>query len=270
MSGNPCVVFLDSGKGGIPYLMGYRPYAHARTLVYVADTAEFPYGMKSSGELRHLLRERVQHIIDRFSPEAIVLACNTASVTALTWLRQRVSTPLIGVVPAVKPASAQTVNEHIGLLVTERTATGEYLHDLIGQFASDRVVVTVVASDIVKYVENHAVSLSLSASPGIDALIQKVLNEFSDADIDTLVLGCTHFVYIADLLRKHLPATSTINIIDSLSGVIGRIRVLVKDMPGSSEKAKRQVPVCHTTTVDLSPTFRQLLDTCGIRYAGML
>lgn len=273
------MVFLDSGKGGVPYLMAYREHDQSQELVYVADTATFPYGVKESSELCHSLRTTIERVIDRFDPRLIVLACNTASVTALKWLRQHISTPLVGVVPAVKPASTQTTAGRIGLLVTERTATGDYLHDLIGQFAADRIVITVVAGRIVKYVETHATSTSLSSSPVIDKLIREVLDEFASANVDTLVLGCTHFLYIADLLRAHTTTTTTpLTIIDSRAGVTARIRQLLSasasasaSSPPAPSTAVAAPPFCYTTTIPpISQSLQQLLVNCNIRYDGML
>lgn len=261
------MVFLDSGKGGVPYLMAYREHDQSQELVYVADTATFPYGVKESSELCHSLRSTIERIVVRFDPRLIVLACNTASVTALKWLRQHISTPLVGVVPAVKPASMQTTAGRIGLLVTERTATGDYLHDLIGQFAADRIVITVVAGRIVKYVETHATSTSLSSSPVIDKLIREMLDEFASHNVDTLVLGCTHFLYIADLLRTH--TTTPLTIIDSRAGVTARIRQLLPAHTISAAAAPP--PLCYTTTIPpLSQSLQQLLVNCNIRYDGML
>lgn len=267
MSGQQSIVFLDSGKGGLPYLMDYQKHDQSRSLIYVADTATFPYGMKDQAELCNTLHRTIERIIAHINPALIVLACNTASVTALKWLRQRISIPLVGVVPAVKPASAQTTHGHIGLLVTERTATGDYLHDLIGQFASDRVVITVIASDIVKYVEDHATTLSLSSSPKIAALIRDALDEFSRSAVDTIVLGCTHFLYIASLLREQIK--QSVAIIDSRAGITNRISQLAAPFSSQSAGTKARAPLCHTTA-DISPSFEQLLTNCNIRYAGIL
>lgn len=247
--------------------MDYQQHDQSRSLVYIADTATFPYGMKDKTALCHALHNTIKRIITNINPALIVLACNTASVTALRWLRQRISIPLVGVVPAVKPASAQTTAGKIGLLVTERTATGDYLHDLIGQFASDRVVVTVVASDIVKYVEDNATSLSLHSSPVINELIRNVLDEFSQSAVDTIVLGCTHFLYIADLLRKQLE--QPIAIIDSRAGVTSRIYQLATPIPTRSVHTTAQPLLCHTTET-ISPSFERLLENCNIHYAGLL
>lgn len=267
MSNQPSIVFLDSGKGGLPYLMHYRQHDQSRPLIYVADNALFPYGMKDKNELCHELHNTIKKIITHINPALIVLACNTASVTALKWLRQRVSIPLVGVVPAVKPASAQTTGGRIGLLVTERTATGDYLHDLIGQFASDHEVVTVVASDMVKYIEDHATSLSVPSSPAINVLIRDVLSEFAASNIDTIVLGCTHFLYVADLLQAQIKHPMAV--IDSRSGVTNRIRQLAKPLPTQSVHSKTHPPTCYMTT-DSSPSFEKLLTNCNIHYAGTL
>lgn len=267
MSSQPVVVFLDSGKGGLPYLKDYHRHNQSQSLIYVADTASFPYGLKDKAELCHILQRTIERIVMRLNPALIVLACNTASVTALTWLRQRISVPLVGVVPAVKSASAKSSAGKIGLLVTERTATGNYLHDLIGQFAADQAVITVIASDIVNYIEHHATSLSITPSPEINTLIKNTLQEFTQAGTDTIILGCTHFLYIADLLKTHLEGTITV--IDSRKGVTNRIKQLTASLPTQPVYNKKRPPICHTTST-ISPSLKKLLAHCDIRYEGIL
>ena len=263
------IVFLDSGKGGLPYLMNYRKQNCAHKLIYIADTASFPYGTKDSTQLCQILDSTVERIIARFSPALIVLACNTASVTALKWLRRRFQTPFVGVVPAIKPASAHNTTGAIGLLVTERTAAGNYIHDLIGQFAADDSVVIVAAGDIVQYIEAKAHTLTVTPSPEIDVILNNALDEFSHNSVTTLVLGCTHFVYLIELLQQK--TGKKITVIDSRTGVTKRIQEITKNMYLTKTQTSQISSVdCYSTTDIISYSFTKLLTHCNIRYSGIL
>jgi len=266
------IVFLDSGKGGLPYLLAYRERTRLHKLIYVADTASFPYGVKDGTELRQILRRALEKIAMRFNPSLIVLACNTASVTALKWLRRHFTIPLVGVVPAVKLAALHKSGGNIGLLVTERTATGEYLHDLIGQFAHNRVVVTVAAGDMVQYIEREATSLTMHAGSGaLNGIVAAALDEFKRADVSVVVLGCTHFIYILDLLRAN--SEKKLTIIDSRAGVVNRISDLMREISPPIERGHAAHPhttECYTTGDLLSHSFSTLLIECSIEYCGTL
>ena len=121
----PVVVF-DSGVGGLPYLQRLREFLPDETFSYVADTANFPYGEKSTAELNDIVHRQMERLIHRIVPKLVVVACNTASVVALSELRAAFGLPFVGVVPAVKPAAETTENKRIGLIATRKTVEDPY------------------------------------------------------------------------------------------------------------------------------------------------
>ena len=241
-------------------------------LIYVADHDAFPYGEKSSAKLQEILTATVEKIIDRFQPAIIVIACNTASVTTLEWLRNHFRSVLfVGVVPAIKPASLYSTDGTIGLLATERTVAGEYLHDLISQFIPDTEVITVIAGDLVRNIEQHAVSCEYEPRNEVQTYISNIVTEFRDNSIDRLVLGCTHFVYI----RKEIERLcgNKVIVIDSREGVTQRVCELSKTISHDTYMQKDHTapmsfyinshqPLPHNTAV--------LLDRHNISFEGSL
>ncbi len=231
------VVFLDSGVGGLPYLAEVQKRRPNWRLAYVADNASFPYGDKKPEQLRAAVEAVAAAAVERIKPDALVLACNTASVTALAHVRSRLHLPVIGVVPAVKPAAGQSEAGRIGVLATSRTVADAYLDRLIQDFASECVVTRVAAGDIVRFVEielPHASRLLVEGAlrPGVDALLQ--------ADVDTVVLGCTHFLHLRHEL-EHMFGPD-IRVIDSRDGVASRVIAVLEKTDGRTAGARPTKP----------------------------
>ncbi|QEN05790.1 glutamate racemase [Thiospirochaeta perfilievii] len=229
----PIVVF-DSGVGGLPYLVHLRNRFSWEDFVYIADNKNFPYGEKTEESLVQIISILVTNIIKRFNPKAIVVACNTASVTSLKYIRELTSIPIIGVVPAVKPASDITRNNKIGVLATKRTVRGQYLQDLINKFSPDKEVVLVGAGDIVNFVETKMYNLEQDE---IKEYIRDQVEPFKKSGVDSIVLGCTHFIHVSDEIEEALG--SGVKIIDSRDGVtrqVGRVTDIgkVRERVGTS------------------------------------
>jgi glutamate racemase len=200
--------------GGLPYLEWVRGKIPLESHVYLADNEAFPYGEKSADELKRIVVERVGRLIRHHRPKVIVVACNTASVAALSELRDTFETPFVGVVPAVKPAALYSRAGKIGLLATNGTVSDRYTDRLIDDFASSCSVTRIADGSIVRFVEERFVR-----STPADRLqaISAVVDRIKTAGVDTLVIGCTHFVYIEDDLRSAL--SGSVEIVDSLEGV---------------------------------------------------
>lgn len=197
---NPRVLVFDSGVGGLSIADCIHRQLPGVKLLYVADNAGFPYG----NQLESVVIGRSQALIDAtltaFPCDVIVVACNTASTVVLPSLRAMTSTPVIGVVPAVKPAVAVSVNRRIGVLATPATIRRPYLKDLIEEFAGDCVVTRIGHPDLVYWIERL-----VTGTPVPETLLHAALQPFRDAAVDTVVLGCTHYPLITGLLRKQLP-----------------------------------------------------------------
>ncbi len=190
------VAFIDSGVGGFPYLDFTRQKLPGERFVYAADRENFPYGTKDAGEITKAVVSLTERILRRETPKLVVVACNTASVVSLAELRRRFSVPFVGVVPAVKPAAAFSARKRIGVLATQRTVVGLPAGDLV---------------DFVEY-DLHAAGPQERRSR-----VRAEADKFRDADVDVVVLACTHFLHLEEEFREELDRG--IRIIDSREGV---------------------------------------------------
>ena len=215
------IVFLDSGMGGLPYLEATRAVLAERAYIYVADTAHFPYGPRSEDDLRAILAALAERVIARFDPAVVVLACNTASVVALSDLRERFEVPLVGVVPAVKPAARAAGAGGIVILSTARTADGDYLAGLVEDFAAGTPVSIVPAGGLVDFVEHRLTSDSADETR---SAVREAVSGIDVAASDAVVLGCTHFTHLAAQIQRELGPS--VRVIDSRAGVARRVAEL--------------------------------------------
>lgn len=221
------VLFLDSGVGGLPYLETARARIPDACFHYLADDAGFPYGTKTPGEVSDLLLDRVRRVRSRLDIDALVIACNTASQIGLSALRSaNPDIPIIGTVPAVKPAAADSVSGCIGVLATERTVVDPYIDDLIARHASEVDVIKLPAQALVDFVEHRFLSSTdLERQSAVTPYVKKLV----DAGVDRIVLACTHFLHLqADItyVAEKLGARN-MGIIDSRLGVANRLSELL-------------------------------------------
>ena len=218
MSSSRPIAFLDSGIGGLPYLEKIRRSLPREGYVYLADNAAFPYGDKSPEEVREIAIKRVGRIIDAWRPKVVVIACNTASVVALEALRSVYELPFVGVVPAVKPAAVRSAKGRIGLLATNGTVVDAYTDNLIRQFASLCTVVKIPDSALADFVEKKIAGADSKArAEAIEPTVRRV----EEIGLDTLIIGCTHFVYVEDDFKKAFG--NKVEIIDSTEGVCRQV-----------------------------------------------
>ena len=232
MSDSVDFAFLDSGTGGIPYMLSLHEKLPRALCVYLGDTLNFPYGEKSSGEVSECASESIQKILDLWSPKAIVIACNTISVTALDSLRARFpSLPIIGTVPAIKVAAEVTKNKKIGLLATTATVNHPYCQRLIKDFASDCSVFMRADPALIDFIEKKYFNASEKERL---AAVKEAADFFKSKGCDTVILGCTHFTHIAKEMRE--ACGSGITVVDSRDGVANQaIRKIHEEAKRKSE-----------------------------------
>lgn len=219
----PTVLVFDSGIGGLSiYNEIYNKIPYLR-YIYAFDNEMFPYGDKSS----EFLIKRVSHIIDTiiesYSIDLAVIACNTASTICLPSLRSKFSFPIVGVVPAIKPASIITKNKCIGLLATKATIQRAYTSNLIKEFALDCNVKLLGLSELAYIAENKLQGIAVDMQQ-LEMLMQPWLN--LPVIPDTIVLGCTHYPFIKDELKLLFPNTT---FIDSGNAIASRVYSLLNE-----------------------------------------
>jgi glutamate racemase len=209
-------VFIDSGVGGIPYMMKLLEKKPESSCVYVADTANFPYGEKSHEQVVECVLELVGKIRTQFAPKVIVVACNTMSVNALDELRAKYSDiQFVGTVPAIKLAASVSKKRRIGLLATKATCENPYNLELKEKFASDCVLVTRGDGELVSYIEHNAFTASREECL---AAIKPAVDFFRKEDCDAVILGCTHFLNFTDVFEA--ACEPDIKVVDSVDGVV--------------------------------------------------
>jgi len=219
----PFVAFLDSGTGGIPYMLHLQKKCPDVRCVYLGDTANFPYGEKTREQITDCAAAASRLLIERFSPDAIVVACNTISVTALSELRKMFpSVPFVGTVPAIKLAAAVSPKKRIGLLATRQTVENAYTDRLVTEFASDCYIARRGDPDLIDFVEKK---LFTATQEERAKAVAPAIEFFRQQEVDTIILGCTHFIHMADDIQK--AAGSSVRVVDSRDGVVNQtMRVL--------------------------------------------
>nr|WP_282450934.1 glutamate racemase [Marinobacter bryozoorum] len=191
---------FDSGIGGLSIARCLHRQVPAARLTHLADNAGFPYGNQAEETVIERTVGLVTEQLRQRPVDVIVLACNTASTVALPALRAATDIPVVGVVPAIKPAAALSGNRRIGLLATPATVRRPYLEGLIGEFAGDCRIVRVGHPDLVTWIEEWA-----RGRPMPEPALSVALQPFREAAVDTMVLGCTHYPLITGVLQRLLP-----------------------------------------------------------------
>lgn len=216
---SPRVLVFDSGVGGLSIAQCIRQRLPASELVYLADNALFPYGELPEERVIERCVSLIVALLEREPVDIIVIGCNTASTVVLEPLRARLTQPVVGVVPAIKPAAELSPSGRIGLLATPATVRRAYLDDLIERFAGHCQVTRVGSSELVREAEHWLGGEALDS-----ATIDEVLAPLRESAVDTVVLGCTHFPLIADALAASMPAS--VQWIDSGDAIARRVENL--------------------------------------------
>ncbi|MEP5284585.1 MAG: glutamate racemase [Alloalcanivorax venustensis] len=224
MSG-PILIF-DSGVGGLSVVKALREQVPGAPLAYVCDNAALPYGTKADAWLVRRIVQVCRAAVAASGARVLVVACNTASTLALDALRAQLSVPVVGTVPAIKPAAALSRSGVIGLLATSATVTRPYTDKLIHDFAGHCTVVRVAADGLVDQAERL-----LAGEPVDDAVLEAGLAPLWRAPtLDTVVLGCTHFPLLRDLLNARAPRP--VQWVDSGSAIARRVAQVAADESG--------------------------------------
>lgn len=215
------ILLFDSGVGGLSVVAAVRARLPAAALAYVCDNAMLPYGTKPDAWLVERIVGVCGAAIEASGATALVVACNTASTLALEALRTELAIPVIGTVPAIKPAAALSRSGTFGLLATSATVHRPYTDALIREFAARCRVVRVAADGLVAQAERLIVGETLDAR----VLATELAPLWRAAELDTVVLGCTHF----PLLTAHLDvfAPRPIAWIDSGEAIARRVASIV-------------------------------------------
>ncbi|BFM16132.1 glutamate racemase [Maricurvus nonylphenolicus] len=200
----PRILVFDSGVGGLSIVAEMRRHLPGVEMIFASDNAAFPYGTKGEAELC----ERIDIILHRFlqiaPADIVVVGCNTASTLALPRIRDQFDIPIIGVVPAIKPAAAASTNKVIGVLATPATVQRPYTQDLIEEFAQGCRVILQGSSELVHLAEAKLRGETIHPDR-LKPILAPLFEASAGPQLDTLVLACTHFPLLKEELISACP-----------------------------------------------------------------
>ncbi len=213
------IAVFDSGIGGISVLRELVKQMPGEKYLYYGDSANAPYGSKSTQQVQALTMAAAERLVQR-GIKALVIACNTATSAAITELRQTYPNLIVvGIEPALKPAADKFPQGHIGIMATQVTLREEKLHRQLARFENMQVAL-IPAPGLVELIENGKAD-----APETEALLRTILTPYA-GQLDALVLGCTHYPFVRDTIRKILPDTL---LLDGSEGTARHTRHLLED-----------------------------------------
>ncbi len=259
MAAPPTILLFDSGLGGLTVLrevVKARPDAH---YIYVADDAFFPYGHHGEEQIIARVVPMIGELIAAYSPDLIVIACNTISTLVMSHLREQYSVPFVGTVPAIKPACASSRTKRVSVLGTKGTVQREYTRALIRDFAQGCEVTLVGSADLASLAET-----ALSGGNVSDAEISAEIapcfiraGESHSVRTDTVVLACTHYPLLMDRLVRLAPWP--VDWIDPAPAIARRVVDLLKAPSAEADHAGAEMIFTskrpHTLIAALMPFF---------------
>lgn len=230
----PIGVF-DSGMGGLSVWQEIVKLLPSESVVYYGDGKNCPYGERSATEVIGFVQDAVDLFLEK-KCKAIVLACNAATAMSVEYFRSRYPDMIIvGMEPAVKPAAQNSRSGSIGILATKATLEGALFRETSLKFAKNVNVISSVGEGFVELVEN-----GLENSDEAYRAVYKCVKSMLDGGVDQIVLGCTHYPFLADTLKKVI-GDRNIVIVDPAPAIAQRIRLLLEKrelLAGENSKAE--------------------------------
>ena len=251
------ILLFDSGVGGLTVLAELRKLLPEAPVIYAADLAGLPYGDKTEAQIAARVSGLLGRMTERFAPRLVCIACNTASTIALASVREVLEVPIVGTVPAIKPAAALTRSGVIGLLGTAATIRQPYVDRLEHEFAAGKRLLRHAAPALVA-----AAEAKLRGQPvdphAIAAAVEGLITQPHGTEIDTVVLACTHFPLVADELAAAVAANGlpAVRFVDGAAGIARRIASLTAGQSFTRTEPDRALTTgAPSDLVALAPAF---------------
>ena len=222
---NPIGLF-DSGIGGTSIWKEIHNLLPNENTIYLADSKNAPYGQKSKEEIIALSIKNTEFLLNK-NAKMIVVACNTATTNAIKELREKFDVPFIGIEPAIKPAANNSKTQTIGILATKGTLNSELFNKNVERF-QETTIIEQVGFNLVKLIENGEMY-----SEEMTLLLNQYLQPMIDANIDYLVLGCSHYPFLIPQIKKILP--ENVKIIDSGEAVARQTQKVLEEKIGRND-----------------------------------
>jgi len=222
MSNSSPIGFFDSGVGGTSVWKEVIQLLPHENTIYLADSAHAPYGRKSSDEITQLCIKNTELLLSK-GCKLIAVPCNTATTNSIDYLRNHYDIPFIGIEPAIKPAALKSSTGKVGILATKGTLSSKLFNETQRTFTKDVNTIEIVGTGIVELVE-----AGKKDSEEMRDLLVAIIEPFMISGIDYLVLGCSHYPYIKNMLEQLLP--SRVKIIDSGAAVARQTQHILNEM----------------------------------------
>ena len=220
MANNNPIGLFDSGIGGTSIWKEINELLPNENTIYLADSKNAPYGQKTKEEIIALSIKNTEFLLEQ-NCKIIVVACNTATTNAIKELRAKYKVPFIGIEPAIKPAALNSKTHTIGILATKGTLNSELFHETSRKF-QDIKIIEQIGYNLVPLIENGEIN-----SAEMNSLLHQYLKPMVEANIDYLVLGCSHYPYLIPQIKKILP--KRIKIIDSGEAVARQTKKVLEE-----------------------------------------
>lgn len=238
MHNNQPIGIFDSGIGGTSIWSAIHHLLPNEKTIYLADSKNAPYGQKTKAEIIALSIKNTELLLE-MGCKLIVVACNTATTNAIQELRAKYKVPFIGIEPAIKPAATNSKTQTIGILATQGTLNSELFNKNTEKYQNIKIIEQ-VGHGLVQLIENGKIN-----SEEMTKLLHSFLNPMIEANIDYLVLGCSHYPYLIPQIKKILP--DHIQIIDSGEAVAKQTKNVLQENIGLSESQNNE-PVFFTNS----------------------
>jgi glutamate racemase len=237
MTNNNPIGLFDSGIGGTSIWKEIHELLPYEDTIYLADSKNAPYGQRSKEEIIQLSIKNTEFLLNQ-NCKIIVVACNTATTNAIKELRAKYDVPFIGIEPAIKPAALNSQNHVIGILATQGTLNSELFQQTAEKF-QDTKIIEQIGHGLVPLIENGDIN-----SPQMDLLLHRYLKPMIEANIDYLVLGCSHYPYLVPQIKKILP--KSIGIIDSGEAVARQTKNVLNEKVGINNQTEKGKHIFYT------------------------
>lgn len=220
---------FDSGVGGLGIFKAVARQLPGQDLIYFADNNNLPFGQKTAEQLQQITSKILDYLITMHNIKLAVVACNTASVSSLSYLREKYSIPIVGVVPVVKPACELSKVKKVAILATLHTTNSEYQKQLIAQYGNGMQVISIACPGLVELIE-----AGLFDDPCTQEKLRESLVPAIAAGVDVIGLSCTHYPFLRAQMQRLLPEGVTIvDANDSVARQVVKVngKILAGEMP---------------------------------------
>lgn len=242
---NPIGIF-DSGVGGLSVLREIRSLMPSENIIYFGDQGHVPYGPRSMEQIQNF-SEGITNFLLKHDAKIIVVACNTASAAALKYLRETFSdVQFVGMEPAVKPAAEKTQTKKVGVLATPATFQGALYASVVERFATDVEIFQNTCNGLVSQIEAGKLDSEKTKKILEDALLPML-----EKNIDTVVLGCTHYPFVIPLIEKIIG--DNVRVIDPAPSVAKQAERLL-EAKGLRNSSNENRQVIFFTSGDIKST----------------